>query len=441
MVQTLFQLALATCVQNAGLIDDVGSTPYHIVRPILRRLNAKQLSTVESNSPLVTPDSDELWQTLIEKDFPDRALPNPSKRGLIADSGEKMPTKALYDQYVNEREQLRASSAQRLRNFNQRLQKEKSRNMIVPLKGIVHEPMRRRIAQPFQPYNRGAPRSRTILGKAMRDIQHRLLIFLGGTRHDPYRVFERQKLEREKVERQNLEREKLERQKLDQAKIRRERARSSQNSESSLSAGPSPLSGPRPTPRPATSSNRQEVSRLPWRGATDSRSVSSIRESVPGWIGLGSRERRTGRYDHFSPAPSSSASSDLSRTPQVPTSRSLANSALYQYKRPDDSRSPERAGSRQAGSPPAPPIEQRPPPPIEQLPPSPPPRSPADPSLAETAGVAELVDTRKRKAPSIFLPKRKIPRAPRITIPKARVEELESKAIRAKPALRSSIFH
>lgn len=189
MVQSLYEIALWKCIQLSARITDVGDIPYPLVRPVLKRLNAKQLMVVEQNSPALMPESDELWSALIERDFPDR--PSKAKKALVgADDGD-MPNRLLYERYIDEREELRASSAQRLRKMTQKLQKEKSRNSIVPIQGIMREPVtRRRMASmslappPYSKYG-----SKSILGKAMKDVQHRHLMFKGSSRSDPFAAF------------------------------------------------------------------------------------------------------------------------------------------------------------------------------------------------------------------------------------------------------------
>lgn len=193
MVQSLYDIALIKCIQLSARITDVGDIPYQLVKPVLKRFNAKQLGIVEENSPSLTPESDELWAALIERDFPDR--PAQLKRGLENENEAEMPNKALYLRYCDERESLRASSAQRLRKMTQKLQKEKSKNSIVPLQGIIREPVIRRhtatmgLAPP--PYLKYAPKS--ILGKAMKDMQHRQLMFGATQKKDPYQAFHTRK--------------------------------------------------------------------------------------------------------------------------------------------------------------------------------------------------------------------------------------------------------
>ncbi|OBA20912.1 hypothetical protein METBIDRAFT_27289, partial [Metschnikowia bicuspidata var. bicuspidata NRRL YB-4993] len=179
-ILSLFQISQSVCIKQAGRISDVGDTPYHLVQPILKRLNAKQLALLEKNSPTVTPHSDELWGGLIEKDFPDRPY-NPAKLRLLP-SGEnaQMPKRALYQRYLSEREQFLATSADRLRKMTEKLRKQKSQNSITTVQGILADPtIRRRVPQ--HSASRGSytpkPRPKTILGKAMRDVLQRLLMF------------------------------------------------------------------------------------------------------------------------------------------------------------------------------------------------------------------------------------------------------------------------
>lgn len=195
MVQSLYEIALWKCIQLSARITDVGDIPYPLVKPVLKRLNAKQLMVVEQNSPALMPESDELWSALIERDFPDR--PSKAKKALVGGDDDDMPNKLLYERYIDEREELRASSAQRLRKMTQKLQKEKSRNSIVPIQGIMREPVTRRrmatmsLAPP--PYSKYG--SKSILGKAMKDVQHRHLMFKGSSRSDPFAAFSGRKKE------------------------------------------------------------------------------------------------------------------------------------------------------------------------------------------------------------------------------------------------------
>lgn len=188
MVQSLYDIALWKCIQLASRITDVGDIPYHLVKPVLKRLNAKQLISVEENSPAIKIDSDELWGGLIERDFPDR--PALSKR-LAAGDAEKMPNRTLYDRYTEERERLRASTAQRLRNLTQKLQKEKSKNSIVPIQGIMREPhvRRRTYGMPLAPPTYSKYGSKSIMGKAMKDVQHRQLMFGGAQKNGQTKGF------------------------------------------------------------------------------------------------------------------------------------------------------------------------------------------------------------------------------------------------------------
>lgn len=194
MVLSLYDIALAKCLQLSARITDVGEIPYPLIKPVLRRFNAKQLSQIELNSPLLTPDSDELWAQLIERDFSERPQ---LKRNLKVDGNDGyMPNKLLYKRYCDERELLRASSAQRLRKMTQKLQKEKLKNSIVPIQGIIREPVIRRhtgmgsLPQVYLKYGK-----KSIMGKAMKDMQHRQLMFGKPQRKDPYEVFHNRKRE------------------------------------------------------------------------------------------------------------------------------------------------------------------------------------------------------------------------------------------------------
>lgn len=190
MVPLLKAIALQVCVQLAGRITDVGSTPYGLVKPILKKMTLKQLAIVETNSPTVMPESDEVWGLLIEKDFPDRPIHGGTKQELVIGELTDMPNRALYKKYMEERDIFRASSAQRLRKMTEKLRKEKSKNSITPIPSIIRTtPIRRNYnGDPLLRYSSSSRSPKTILGKAMKDIQQRKLMF-GNNRRPTYDAY------------------------------------------------------------------------------------------------------------------------------------------------------------------------------------------------------------------------------------------------------------
>lgn len=157
----------------------MGDTPFHLVKPILKRLNAKQLALLESNSLNIMPQSDELWGELIERDFPDR--PPYQAKSARQSALDPMPRKTLYCQYSEDKAKFLATSAQRLRTMTEKLQREKTKNSIVTVLGILADPtIRRRPTLTRQPYAKAQPK--LILGKARRDVSQRSLMFNGANR-------------------------------------------------------------------------------------------------------------------------------------------------------------------------------------------------------------------------------------------------------------------
>lgn len=174
MVPSLFSLCQQACMRLAAQITDVGDTPYHLVAPILRRLNAKQLVQVEDASPHLAPASDELWEALIRKDFPDRPLSPGTK---LQPGGEwvNMPNKNVYHRYAAQKALFLALLAERLRTMTERLQREKAKNSIVSVAGVIADPTIRR--RSGQRRAQGPAKPTLILGKAKRDVRDRLFMF------------------------------------------------------------------------------------------------------------------------------------------------------------------------------------------------------------------------------------------------------------------------
>ncbi|KAI5969114.1 hypothetical protein CANMA_001781 [Candida margitis] len=189
---TLLHLSQRCIKRHISQLQDVGTTPYHLLASVLSLMSAKQLGQLESLSTQLTPHSDELWKQLIIKDFPDR----PAEIGPLELSKlkfEKMPYKSLYYKYVSQRDEFRKDSAKRLRHLNQSMNKEKAKNKIVAVDEIRRDPSVRS-RSPFQNgFQRQTPpiNKNTILGKAIRESQNRSLIF--GThamrRYNPYSAF------------------------------------------------------------------------------------------------------------------------------------------------------------------------------------------------------------------------------------------------------------
>lgn len=174
MVLSLVELATLKCIQHPGLVEDVGTTPFHLLVPVLERMLAKQLRQIESKSPHIITDLERIWRLLIRKDFPDRPEVLPTQPSL----------RQLYAQYVEDREQLRKQSADRLRRMNEKLQNLKSKITTVPA-GVIKEPRRRPMVWgKAQLYGSGGAggwdtsrRPKTILARAKRDLADRELMF------------------------------------------------------------------------------------------------------------------------------------------------------------------------------------------------------------------------------------------------------------------------
>ncbi|KAF6043058.1 RNA polymerase II transcription factor SIII (Elongin) subunit A family protein [Candida parapsilosis] len=169
---TLLHLSQVCIKRHLSQLQDVGTTPYHLLASILSLMSAKQLDQIETLSTQLTPHSDELWKQLIVKDFSDR----PAELGpleLTKLKFEKMPYKSLYYKYS--------------------MNKEKDKNKIVTVDEIKRDPSVR-CRSPFQnAYRRQrSPYAKnTILGKAMRESQNRSIIFGSPAmrQYDPYNAF------------------------------------------------------------------------------------------------------------------------------------------------------------------------------------------------------------------------------------------------------------
>lgn len=162
-VQSLVEIATNKCIRHVNQLQDLGDIQYHIVKPILRKMNAKQLSQVEDNCHQLMPMSDELWYELLRRDFPNR--PIQLKKQLI--DGPRMPSKGLYQTYSEEQESFRKDSTERLKRMTNKLKMQKSKNSVIEVEQILRDPTVK--------VNKGPKNS--ILNKARRELLNRSLMF------------------------------------------------------------------------------------------------------------------------------------------------------------------------------------------------------------------------------------------------------------------------
>lgn len=123
---TLKFLALQQCLRLAPYIEDVGNARYDIVRPILTRMSARQLSQLEQANPHLMAHSDELWRDLIAKDYPDRVCPTSNFR-------------AGYYRIQKEKESHLGAARERLKRSQRQYEAQREACAIVP----ITEPPRR----------------------------------------------------------------------------------------------------------------------------------------------------------------------------------------------------------------------------------------------------------------------------------------------------------
>ncbi|TID29714.1 hypothetical protein CANINC_001727 [Pichia inconspicua] len=137
-VISLTQLARLKCINNAHLINDIGSTPYHLIEPILVKKTAKSLKQIEEQSPHIIADSENLWKLLISRDFPDRPLTHP-----ISENGRRvnMKSRKLYDKYINDREVQRQNAVGNLKQITKNLNSMKNKNKVKSIDNFL--PMKR----------------------------------------------------------------------------------------------------------------------------------------------------------------------------------------------------------------------------------------------------------------------------------------------------------
>uniref|UniRef100_A0A915BRB5 TFIIS N-terminal domain-containing protein n=1 Tax=Parascaris univalens TaxID=6257 RepID=A0A915BRB5_PARUN len=69
-VPTLSTLCIRVLCANIDAIEEVGDTPYYLLKPVLEKCSPEQLSFIERRNPHLMEDSDELWEKIVNRVFP-----------------------------------------------------------------------------------------------------------------------------------------------------------------------------------------------------------------------------------------------------------------------------------------------------------------------------------------------------------------------------------
>lgn len=68
---SLLEISRRLCIKNISSLEDVGDTPYPLIRPILLKIeNSDQLRRIELASPQILGQDGEIWLNLIKSDIP-----------------------------------------------------------------------------------------------------------------------------------------------------------------------------------------------------------------------------------------------------------------------------------------------------------------------------------------------------------------------------------
>ncbi|VDK70794.1 unnamed protein product [Litomosoides sigmodontis] len=69
-VPTLQNLCIKILIANINSIEEVGDTPYFLLKPVLEKCSPSQLCLIERRNPQLMEDSDELWERIVNRAFP-----------------------------------------------------------------------------------------------------------------------------------------------------------------------------------------------------------------------------------------------------------------------------------------------------------------------------------------------------------------------------------
>ncbi|KAF6011570.1 hypothetical protein HII13_002034 [Brettanomyces bruxellensis] len=124
---SLVFLATLKCIENVHLITDVGTTPYHLVEPVLKKKTAKALRQIELKSPHLVSQSDPIWQSLIAREFPNRPL---VVEQMSSGRKVRVPSRQLYEKYAREKEEQQKEATRTFKQLTRLMNKEKEKHKV-----------------------------------------------------------------------------------------------------------------------------------------------------------------------------------------------------------------------------------------------------------------------------------------------------------------------
>ncbi|VDM95024.1 unnamed protein product [Thelazia callipaeda] len=69
-VPTLQNICIKLLIANIDAIEEVGDTPYFLLKPVLEKCSLNQLCSIERRNPQLMEDTDELWEKFVNRTFP-----------------------------------------------------------------------------------------------------------------------------------------------------------------------------------------------------------------------------------------------------------------------------------------------------------------------------------------------------------------------------------
>jgi RNA polymerase II transcription factor SIII (Elongin) subunit A len=173
-IPSLRSIALHKCILNANNIASVGDLPYLLIKPILQACSAAQLLSLETQSPHLIEDTQDLWRRHVSERFP-------TYTGAAYDGDWR----GLYERLKAEEVRKLESASARLREKNGVLRREKEAKRIVVIEQPKRLPLGAGVRKRFSVAQQGVgspqKKKNSLLEKARRDTSISKLNYAGAT--------------------------------------------------------------------------------------------------------------------------------------------------------------------------------------------------------------------------------------------------------------------
>uniref|UniRef100_A0A183BM02 TFIIS N-terminal domain-containing protein n=1 Tax=Globodera pallida TaxID=36090 RepID=A0A183BM02_GLOPA len=139
-VPTLFDICIRFLFNNIDAIDETGSIPFDVLRPILEKANAEQLMRLEKKNPYLREDTNYLWRNHCKREFGKELAKLREEFGSEEDEEEEeeadgggIAWRKRYKKFLSDREQRLIRLSTQIKSHSEIAQPQRQAMVTAPI--------------------------------------------------------------------------------------------------------------------------------------------------------------------------------------------------------------------------------------------------------------------------------------------------------------------